>query len=135
MVSDAHVDLLATAYVALVDQSAEPQRVGQRMLRDNAISVATRYPCDREWIVECQEQAEAYRYQRWNGELNLALVSKQIACLDYQSCEFDGWGSSLSRRYLDALEWHCPKQDAIPTEVYDRLPWGIDGHGQAAEAA
>ncbi|HEV2747739.1 MAG TPA: hypothetical protein VGW34_10640 [Allosphingosinicella sp.] len=128
MVSDAHIDLLATAYVALVDGTADPQRIGRQLLADNARSIRARYGDEQ----DPDAQVAAYRYRRWLGNMRPELLSKQIACLDYQSREFDEWPQSASRRYLDALQWHCPKYDAIARDIADALPWGIDEHPAAA---
>jgi hypothetical protein len=49
-------------------------------------------------------------------------VFKAIDCLDYQSCEHDGWHTSNAWRVLESLrELVCQHVDG-----YDGAPWGFD---------
>jgi hypothetical protein len=128
MVSDAHVDLLATAFVRLVDPAADPQAVGLQMLRHNARSIRARYSHNAGFCDEADAQADAYRYQPWRADISPAMLSKQIACLNYQSCEFDGWEQCESRHMLDQLQAHCPKYDDLSRDAETGIPWGVDDH-------
>ena len=47
---------------------------------------------------------------------------KACHCLNYQSCEHDGWESSLAKAFLDSVESAAIR--AMPG--YDAAPWGID---------
>ena len=128
MVSDAHVDFLATAYLRLVEADADPQQIGEIMIRDNARSIRARYGHNRQMCRGADEQAARYTFQRWTGPLDPLNISKQIACLDYQSCEFDGWFQSASRALLNKLQAHVPIFDDCLATERDAHPWGIDDH-------
>lgn len=47
-------------------------------------------------------------------------VLQSIACLEYQSCEFDGWGKSEAHAILEALK--SAAIHALPG--YDKTVWG-----------
>ena len=117
MISDAHADLLATAYVALIDPQADPQLMGRELLFENAKSLRARYGDNTNF-----DRCELYVYHPWPLPLSTTLVSKAAACADYQCCEHDGWGISASCKALTALEQLQPYWHALG----ERMPWGID---------
>ena len=89
--------------------------VGHMLLTENHRSVNHRYD-------ENDEPDGMYAFEPYKGEIDPVAVLKQIACLDYQSCEHPGWNDSEAKAFLDALTWH-----AIPElRGYDGASWGID---------
>lgn len=121
MITDAHADLLATAYLAFVDPKASGQIIGQELLAENARSLEARYADTDNF-----KQAALYQHRPWDGPLDPRLVRKQLDCADYQCCEHDGWRSSNTAFRLGLLE---QRLKALPSEwdVDDRArPWGVD---------
>jgi len=94
--------------------------VGRTLFQDNIASVCFRYSTPGRTIYYGEEAAAemeaggsdtadlyeaelAYTFTDPNYVLTPGELFKAVACLDYQSCEHDGWASSESRRILDAL--------------------------------
>lgn len=113
-----HIDLLVTAAidwdvrVTVPDESAPfgyraldltPTELGRLLLRENLASVDYRYQGRLE---ESEFKApEVYEFRRVpHGALHPAWVLKALHCLEYQSCEHDGWESSTAFRVVRALE-------------------------------
>jgi len=102
----------------------EAQRVGQMLWDENVQSVRSRYP-------DCKFNGdlpgpigEDYIYGEHRaifGDLEPVAIFKAINCLDYQSCEHDGWKDSEAFAYLDSL------RHAVICSLpgYDSAPWEV----------
>lgn len=123
MITDDHADFLATAYVQLVDDAADPQEVALDLLRENMFSLQERYdePLD-------DERLATYQYREWPGELDLGWVNKNAACADYQCCEHGSWGATQSCHRLVRLIEVSGGEGKYP----DSAPWGIDSEHRPA---
>lgn len=127
MVSDAHIDLLATAWVQLIDPAADPQEIGQQLAHDCAASIASRYSNAKEE----RKQAFAYRFRQWPGNIDPEFLAKQVACYRYQACEGD-WESRKSftavERLMGRLVAMGVDWDSQPlnSRRFDDYPWGVD---------
>lgn len=108
--------------------SYDPQAmadVGNLLLRENLASVTARYPRESSATLpgprdhDCEiTPADIGRY--CYGVVDPVQVLKACDCLEYQSCEHDGWRASEARAVLEALRraaWH-----ALPG--YDGAEWG-----------
>lgn len=120
MITNDHADFLATAYLRLVDPTADPQAIGRELLHENMRSLTARYETQTD-----DERLNAYVYREWAAPLKPAWVDCAAACAEYQSCEHgDEWQASDSCRRLEAIQaasgW--PKGKSWP----DSAPWGID---------
>ena len=102
-------------------------RVAMILARANLRSVSERYPHDAEgerpgsdhkdldYVCLCS-QAARYRYY----DRNPVQVLKAVACLDYQSCEYEEWRGSTARKILDLIEGAAI--NTLPG--YDAAEWG-----------
>ena len=124
MISDAHADFLVTAYLKMIDGTADPQAIGQALLYENCASLAARYG-DND-----TSQADEYRFRYWAGPIEPANVNKQARCADYQCCEHRAWEESQSAAILRALVDVTGGQDAA---LSDAFPWGLDDHAEPVE--
>lgn len=130
MITDAHADFIATAYLQFVDPAADPQAIGQELLTENARSIRARYPHQEEWRAECDAQAAAYRFTPWRGNVDPENLNKQARCADYQCCEHgEAWAASASCAQLEAM---IAKTGGHERALSDEYPWGIDDHPGAA---
>lgn len=132
MLSDAHADFIATAYLKFIDRGADPQKIGQQLLRENCRSLAALYEERHGIDTEALAQAAAYRYQPWRANMDPQNVSKQARCADYQCCEHgDAWTESASGQLIAALIDCTGGREAPLSDFY---PWGIDEHPEHAAA-
>jgi hypothetical protein len=104
--------------------------VGAILLTENERSVRHRYSdCDPNDLPgTIGENAAGYRFREF-GELHKLPKGKQCAwilngvrCLDYQSCEHDGWEGSLAHSILEAIQAAAIR--ALP-HIED-APWEIN---------
>ena len=124
MVSNAHIDLLATAYVRLVDASADAQEIGAQLIRENSESICYRYSHYPEDCDNARAQAADYTFREWPGEIAPRLLSKSVACFDYQACEHPAYEESEGKRIVAALEAKAPEFNS--GSAFDALPWGVE---------
>ena len=110
LVSKAHIDALVTAARNLGDfgwyyddgsadswrfaRELDPSEIGQMLWTENNTSVNDRYSED--------EIPPAYEFKR-TRTLDPVVILKAIRCLNYQSCEHDGWKESEAHAFLEAL--------------------------------
>lgn len=73
-------------------------RIGDLLRLANEESVNQRYRLD--------DLAPPFRFKpdAAAARLPALVILKACACLDYQSCEFDGWQSSPARRILQRIQ-------------------------------
>jgi hypothetical protein len=126
MISDAHADFLATAYLQFVNPAADPQTIGRALLIENARSLFARYEDRHGCAADGAEQAGAYLYRPWRGNIDPENLNKQAACADYQCCEHGvEWTGSASAARLAELIAATGGERHDWAEIY---PWGIDCH-------
>ena len=87
----------------------EANEKGQMLWRENVISVAYRYNLatrDATELAQYESDVEAYEYEPC--EVSGAQIISSIDCLDYQSCEHDGWPQSAAYALLEDLRAAFP---------------------------
>ena len=100
---------------------ADRQREVAQMLHDeNVTSVNYRYSDD--------VKPETVAWDGNHNTLTAVEVIKACQCLDYQSCEHDGWATSDAKAFLDRV---------IATAIgklpgYESAPWGIEDREEVA---
>lgn len=129
MITDAHADFLATAYLQFVDDSADPQTIGQAILTENARSCRARYDDRHGMAAEGEAQAAAYVYRRWIGNIAPANLNKNARCAAYQACEHDEWEQSSAFAQIQQMMDATGGGDCAMDDDY---PWGIDEHPEDA---
>lgn len=141
VVTRAHIDALVTAAVfgvvecRLIDGFHSPyfqgsplgvakvHILGERLWRENVISVRHRYPGDRSLDVEY-----FYTFPTKDSSFNppalrpVVEVLKLIECYMYQSSEHEGWMLSEARAFCLDLTWRLIQY--LPG--YEAAPWGLD---------
>lgn len=101
-----------------------PSQVGQILVDENVASVSSRYPDDDVDTGELPGPIDAYYmgpyvYNDPGRDLTPGEVFKAIDCLDYQSCEHDGWRKSEAFAFLAALRHaYCRR-----VSEYEEAPW------------
>lgn len=105
-----------------VTDDATAQMFGHLLMAENVASVAHRYASI---TPEEKGAADAYRFQRVPGKIAHDAAVMACACLDYQSCEHDGWRSSAARRVLLEIQAHAAYY-LVTEPRRTELPWHID---------
>ena len=93
---------------------------GQMLWRENVVSVAYRYNLatrDPAELAEYNGDVEAYTFQFRAYEDE--DIDKGIDCLDYQSCEHDGWETSEAHAFLGDLRVAFPEMRGRPASIRD----------------
>jgi hypothetical protein len=107
-------------------QYVTPSQLGQMLVNENVASVAARYPDDDVDQGELPGPCDAYYigpyvYRDPRKDLTPGQVFKAIDCLDYQSCEHDGWTTSEAYSFLRSLrKAYCDR-----VADYEDAPWGF----------
>jgi hypothetical protein len=97
--------------------------LGRMLWRENMLSLAARYddPID-------QPTLDAYSYTYRGSFLQTSVVTmlKAIACYEYQACEHEGWNTSKSKAYCEAL------RDGLISKLpgYSDAPWGVEDNAK-----
>lgn len=122
-----HVAEVAKAIVELTGAKGGPQLIAFALARENIASVCYRYADDKEsnyaeFHGQCVTESYAPR------EVTDPVAVLHLAhCLDYQSCEHDGWGKSTAKRMLDDLCFKIDPTDSIHnTSTYNATPYYLD---------
>lgn len=106
IVSDRHIDALLTWVINTPEYQAprkvdgmtvydQPDLIGQILIDANTKSVNTRYN-------KSTPPAE-YKFHRYHRTLTPVEVIKACDCLNYQSCEFDGWEQTKAYRIVQSI--------------------------------
>ena len=98
VVSKSHIDsLIAAAMVLRRDylDFCKLDEIGQMLWNENHKSVNSRY--------NEKTAVPVYHYTGRPNHLTPVEVLKAVACLEYQSCEHEGWGESQAKKWLAAL--------------------------------
>lgn len=137
MVSKLHVDLIvklaldgprdaATRWYK-PSYAADADKLGDILIQANLDSICARYPDIIDNPDACpgptdQYWHEPYVYADPGYQPTIVEGLKAIACLAYQSCEFDGWEACEAHRFCQALESELI--DKLPG--FNAAPWGWD---------
>lgn len=129
IVSEAHIQaIVATAqridrWHGLPDANS----LGRILWMENVASVKYRYhdepesdlPGPGDW-----KPGTADRFRFWASTPSLPIVTflKQLACLEYQSCEHPDWETSKARKLIERMQDMAIS--CLPG--YEEAPWGID---------
>lgn len=97
--------------------------IGAMLWQENVASLCFRYESD---TAEMYGQVFEYAYRDPHYVLSHREALQAVACLEYQSCEHDGWESSEAKRCLDAI------QGRAISKLYEG-PWGWDKDALAAK--
>lgn len=111
----------AGSYVAIT-----PDALGELLWIENERSIEDRYPSDHAEMLSIDYcLGYQYAYPRGAPALSCAAACaaafKAITCLDYQSCEHNGWPDSEAHRFLTELR--CCVCAVVPG--YDRAQWEV----------
>ena len=101
--------LIAGALRARLFGIDEATEKGQMLWRENVTSVSFRYNLptrDATELAQYERDVEAYTYAACDPDG--AAIIDAIDCLDYQSCEHDGWHASAAHGLLQALAYAFP---------------------------
>jgi len=107
--------LIAGALRAKLFGEDEATEKGQMLWRENVISVSYRYNLptrDATELAQYEGDVEAYEYAPCapTGQ----EIDAAIGCLDYQSCEHDGWEESAAHALLANLRIAFPAAPPVP---------------------
>lgn len=109
-----------------------PSAAGQLLVSENVRSVHHRYPGDDVDAGELPGPCDAfymgpYVYEDPGYTMSPGEVFKAIDCLDYQSCEHEGWTTSEAFSFLRSLrDAYCRRVDG-----YEAAPWGWESSSLA----
>jgi hypothetical protein len=97
--------------------------IGRILLAENEKSVLHRYPGDTldNAPGKIGERSTNYNFREFYPALTPVQAIKACHCLEYQSCEHDGWQQSPAFRILQAIERAAIRM--LPG--YEEAPWGI----------
>lgn len=106
------------------NNSTHLTEIGRALLAENIKSLQARYRSDWQEMVNVDVNEYRFRFDfDFAGKPNaiIALI-KLLDCLDYQSCEHDGWSESYAKRFVNwATAWATHK---LPG--YEAAPWGYE---------
>lgn len=108
--------LITGALRAKLFNREEATEKGQMLWRENVTSVSYRYSLptrDATELAQYEGDVEAYEYAPC-GIDGPAMV-RAIDCLDYQSCEHDGWQASAAYALLQNLRIAFPDTPRVAT--------------------
>ena len=106
--------LITGALRAKLFDREEATEKGQMLWRENVISVSYRYNLptrDATELAQYEGDVEAYEYEP--VEVDGPAMARVIDCLDYQSCEHDGWQESAAFALLENLRIAFPDTPRI----------------------
>ena len=121
------IQILVSAHVdKLREQVSEidPTEIGRTLWSANAISVDTYYEHSlrhepAEPLVDSYEFKDVHL-------IDALTFLKALDCLDYQSCDYDGWNVSDAKQILD--DWRRGASAKLPG--YDACAWGLEEHSR-----
>lgn len=108
--------LIAGAIDARIIAIASAKDWGQTLWRENVVSVAYRYSLatrDPDELSSYNRDVAAYEYEPC--AVTAQQIDADIDCLDYQSCEHDGWEASAACALLRNLRIAFPAAPRVPT--------------------
>ena len=128
-----HIGDLASWYAHVISTDVSP--IATALAQANLDSVEARYPDTRDegaakgfnvaednlaYLALCQKAA----HNSAAHHIPLVEIIKAVHCLNYQSCEVDGWDSHSAKYLLDRIEAHAVRK--LPG--YDEAPWERTAH-------
>lgn len=93
----------------------DPNELGNALWEENYKSVNHRY--------EINDETEKYTFAPYHRSISYPEFMKLLKCLDYQSCEHDGYENSKAYKYIRELCWMASPEDS---QEYRDAPWGVD---------
>lgn len=146
-VSNEQIDAVVSVWIALGRPGRTPghmrlgeaQAIGAMLVRENARSVAHRYPDHRpaEQIgAEIDALTACYQFKRdpfvsvVNVSRCIAIALKLIANYEYQACEHPGWEASDACKFCSRLRDELI--ESLPG--YAAAPWGCEDRNVFASA-
>jgi hypothetical protein len=106
--------LIAGALRAKLFGENEATEKGQMLWRENVISVSFRYNLptrDATELAQYEGDCEAYEFTPCDP--TGPEIVRAIDCLDYQSCEHDGWEASAAHALLANLRIAFPERTRL----------------------
>ena len=131
LVSNKHINYIVSYALAMdfVSTQEEAQKLGEKFLRANLKSVNARYSASNVKLKELNYKFEKLRVT----EIGCLAVRKLMSCLDYQSCDYEGWYNSSANAFLKRLckdlEKGFERIYNVPyhkTKEYEKALWSID---------
>lgn len=127
IVSKHHIDTLLSAALSYqvpgIDRHTATD-VGRTLWIENIRSVSDRYPARSDTVEIGMRRAEIYTH-RFVTVPGIGETAKLIDCLEYQSCEHDGWSRSDACAWLGLLRTALLR--ALPD--YEGSQWAIAAGG------
>lgn len=111
--------LIAAALRAELFMPADASENGRMLWRENVVSVAYRYNLatrDATELADYERDVEAYTYEP--REFTAQQIDADIGCLDYQSCEHDGWEASEAYALLRQLRATFPARPRVAVKPH-----------------
>lgn len=102
-------ELITGALCAGLFGREEADAKGKMLWRENVLSVSFRYNLpmrDATELAEYERDVEAYTFD--SRAISVDTIDSAIDCLDYQSCEHDGWQASAAHALLASLRIAFP---------------------------
>lgn len=136
IVSKGHIDRMVSTALAWELISVEhATAIGRTLWVENLKSVAERYPDDksgeRSGSGETDKEIKSYEFTAEVPPLTPVEMMKAIHCLDYQSCEHDGWPESVACKLLTEFIAEVLARTGSTIDQssrlpgYDEAPWGF----------
>ena len=113
--------LIAGAVEARIIAIASAKDWGQTLWRENVVSVAYRYSLatrDPDELSSYNRDVAAYEYEPC--AVTAQQIDADIDCLDYQSCEHDGWNASAAYDLLQRLREEFPAAPRVVSPQFVR---------------
>ncbi|WP_147366902.1 hypothetical protein [Aurantiacibacter zhengii] len=130
MITNAHADLLATAYVQQ-NPDADPQAVGHAILVENARAVRSTYEDRHGAAADGEAQARRYRYRPWRGNIEPDFLHVQACCANYQCSDGLGFHTTFAGEVIARL---IIRTGGFEREMPEGYPWGVDCHPEDGPA-
>jgi hypothetical protein len=144
IVDRAHIDVLVQGLAeSETVTDVDPDTLGQKLWRENLVSVAYRYPGDgdgeRPGPIDFRDaDVDEYVYRRPDVKIEPEALMVAIGCYDYQSCEHPDWERSEARAWVHKLyaQLEAAGVKRLPIGSPEAMKaWGYsesDVHGVAA---
>jgi hypothetical protein len=106
--------LISAALRAKLFGRNEATEKGQMLWRENVTSVSYRYNLptrDATELAQYERDVEAYEFAHY--DVTGPKIVDAIDCLDYQSCEHEGWHTSAAHALLQAIAHAFPDKPRL----------------------
>jgi hypothetical protein len=110
-----------------------PSEIGRILWLENVKSIHARYPdtaeTDRNYPGPNgfrKSRAEKFTYSIEREPVSINTLLMNVNCYDYQTCEHDGYESSLAHSWIAELKKSLTREEAIePAYGSDEYVWGL----------